>query len=92
MILYTPSTSMQKFAYDSCLVDLVGLVRVFGLFWGNLSKLTAYFDETPKKSGLWRLGGTPSDPPTSLLWKLETLLHACPSTRQPTHTTCCNKN
>ena len=33
----------------SYLVDLVDLVRVLGLFWGNLSKLTAYFDEIAQK-------------------------------------------
>ena len=57
-------------------VEVVEVVRVLWLFWGNLSKLTAYFKcistKSPKKTGLRRLGATPPNPPTSLLWK-----HVC---------------
>ena len=45
------------------LVYLVYLVRVLGLFWGNLSKLTAYFDEIAQKIRPPAAGGDSPRPP-----------------------------
>ena len=43
------------------------IVGVLGLFWGNVSKLTAYFNDRPKKPGSGGWGGTPPDPRLAFL-------------------------
>jgi len=60
------TASMEKLRYDTVVrYHIVEVVGVFGLFWGNLSKLklTAYFDEIAQKIRPPAAGGDSPRPP-----------------------------